>query len=87
MPAPAATSIQTQLKASLLAKGFTKKSYVNGAVVEDPSSLPDALQKLVDAWSNGDAAWFASWQAAQAVAASDTITGAPVIGPPGAALP
>lgn len=65
MPAPAATSIQVQLKIALLAKGFTKKTYVNGAIVEDPTSLPDALQKLVDAWSNGDSAWFALWQASQ----------------------
>jgi hypothetical protein len=65
MPAPAATSIQVQLKIALLAKGFTKKTYVNGAIVEDPTSLPDALQNLVDAWSRGDAAWFAQWQLAQ----------------------
>lgn len=67
MPAPQATLVQTQLKAALLAKGFTKKSYVNGALVEDPTSLPDQLQKLVDAWANGDANWFAIWQAAQPV--------------------
>jgi len=67
MPAPAAFSIQTQLKLALLAKGFTKKTYVNGAIVSDPTSLPDALQKLVDAWGIGDNGWFAIWQASQSV--------------------
>lgn len=67
MPSPQATLIQTQLKASLLAKGFTKKTYVDGALVEDPTSLPDQLQKLVEAIANGDANWFALWQATQTV--------------------
>ncbi len=81
MPAPLATLIQTQLKAALLAKGFTKKSYVNGAVVEDATSLPDQLQKLVEAWSNGDTAWFAVWQLAQQVNIPSTSpAGTPSVG-------
>lgn len=87
MPAPIPTAIQVQLKTAFLAKGFTKKAYVNGAIIEDPTSLPDSLQKLVDALGNGDSAWFAAWQAAQAVTAIDTITSAPVLGAPGTALP
>jgi hypothetical protein len=67
MPAPASVQVQTQLKAALLARGFVKRSYVNGAVVSDPTSLPDSLQRLVDALGNGDSAWFAQWQQAQQV--------------------
>lgn len=74
MPAPIATAIQNQLKIALLAQGFTKKSYVNGAVVEDKTSLPDHLQKLVTAWANGDNAWFSAWQAAQQVLVPVTST-------------
>jgi hypothetical protein len=87
MPAPAAAFIQTQLKAALLAKGFTKKTYVNGAIVSDPTALPDKLQTLVEAWASGDNAFWAVWQASQAVVAVDSITSAPVLGTPPAALP
>ncbi len=81
MPAPAATAIQVQLKIALLAQGFTKKSYVSGAVVEDKTSLPDHLQKLVNALGNGDSAWFQAWQAAQKVLVPVTSTpGSPSAG-------
>ena len=76
MPAPSAVQVQVALKQALLNKGFTKKTYVNGAIVEDPTSLPDALQKLVEAWAMGDANWFAAWQATQVV-------NIPVTSPPG----
>jgi len=67
MPAPFATAIQVQLKTALLNKGFVKKTYVNGAIVPDPTSLPDKLQEFVDALGNGDNAWFTAWQASQTV--------------------
>jgi hypothetical protein len=84
MPAPVAVSIQNQLKQALLDKGFTKKTYVDGAIVSDKTSLPDALQSLVDAWGNGDAKWFADWQTAQKVLIPST---SPVTTPSTGILP
>jgi hypothetical protein len=81
MPAPASATIQATLKQAFLAKGFTKKTYVNGAVVSDPTTLPDALQTLIEAFANGDAAWFATWQGAQSVLIPATSTsGTPSVG-------
>ena len=84
MPAPTAFSIQTQLKRALLAKGFTKNTYVNGYIVSDPNSLPDALQKMVDAWGIGDNGWFDLWQVAQTVLIPST---SPVTTPSTGKLP
>jgi len=87
MPAPTPTAIQNFLTSALLAKGFTKKSYLDGALVVDPTKLPDKLADLVSGLSNGLAQEWAVWQASQAVVAVDTVTGAPVVGTPPAALP
>jgi hypothetical protein len=87
MPAPSPTQIQNFLTTALLAKGFTKKSYVNGALVVDPTKLPDKLADLVSGISNGLSQNWVAWQAAQSVNAVDTITSAPVVGVGPAALP
>ena len=67
MPAPTSVLIQNALKQALLDRGFTKKVYVNGAVVSDPTTLPDGLQTLVEAFASGDNQWFTTWQASQTV--------------------
>jgi alpha-glucuronidase len=87
MPAPSPTQIQTFLTQALLAKGFTKKSYVNGALVVDGSRLPDKLADLISGLSNGLSRNWTAWQASQTVSATDTVTSAPVVGLPGQALP
>jgi len=88
MPAPSPTQIQNFLTTALLAKGFTKKSYVNGALVVDPSKLPDKLAELVSGISNGLSQNWASWQAAQVVTIPVTSSaGSPSTAPPGTGLP
>jgi hypothetical protein len=68
MPSPQAIQIESALKQALLAKGFVKRSYdSNGAITVDPTSLPDALQKLVEGFAGGDNVWFSQWQATQTV--------------------
>ena len=79
MPAPSPTQIQTFLTTGLIAKGFVKKTYVNGVLVVDSTQLPEELAKLVAGLANGMAQNWTAWQSAQAVVASDTITAAPVL--------
>lgn len=67
MPAPTNGSIQAAITQNLLAAGFVKNVYVNGVVTPQPGVLPDALAKLVRAWSSGDSLWFGQWQGLQAV--------------------
>lgn len=87
MPAPTPTQIQNFLTSALLAKGFTKKSYVDGALIVDPTKLPDKLADLVSGISNGLSQEWAVWQAGQSVAAFDSVTGSPVVGIGPTALP
>lgn len=87
MPAPSPTQIQTFLTTALLAKGFTKKTYVDGALIVDPTKLPDKLADLVSGISNGLSQNWKAWQAAQSVNAIDSVTSAPVVGVPPTALP
>ncbi len=61
MPTPSPSQIQTALTQAFLNKGFTKKSYVDGKLIEDPTALPDQLARLVSALANGDSTWFAQW--------------------------
>lgn len=88
MPAPSPTSIQMFLTKALLDKGFTRKSYVDGRLVEDKTKLPDKMAELVSALSNGMANERAAWQAAQTLFIPVTSTpGSPSSAPPGVGLP
>jgi len=76
MPAPAALAIQASLTQALLNKGFYKQTYdPSGALQVDKTALPDALQKLVEAWATGDADWFATWQATQTTLVPGVVSG------------
>lgn len=88
MPAPQVNQIQMALTQAFIAKGFTKKTYVDGKLIEDRTALPDQLANLVAALATGDQAWFAQWQAAQVVQILNTGTpGGPSVAPAGTGLP
>lgn len=67
MPAPSPAQIQTFLTNALIAKGFVKKTYVSGALITDPTQLPEKLAELVSGISNGGAQQWTAWQTAQIV--------------------
>lgn len=67
MPAPTAQSIETFLTQSLLSQGFVKKEFVNGALVSNPTELPDDMKRLVKGLSVGLSQQWVVWQAAQVV--------------------
>lgn len=76
MPAPSAAQIKAFVKNALLKDGFNKKTYVQGSLVSDPTALPEDLDRLAGALSQGVADAWTAWQATQVV----TI---PVTAPPG----
>ncbi len=75
MPAPSAQSIETYLTKALLAKGFNKKSFVNGALVVEPTTLPPELKKLVQGVSAGLNEQWIAWQATQTVTVPGVTSG------------
>lgn len=67
MPAPTKAELKLSVRAAFIAAGPTKfaKRTDQGAVV--PGELPDALEDMIDAFTEGLANRLATWQAAQTV--------------------
>jgi hypothetical protein len=78
MPAPTTTAFKTFLKQNLLAKGFIKRAYVNGVLVETPTELPAHLEKQIDAEANGLHQEWVIWQATQTVSTPGVMSGTSV---------
>jgi hypothetical protein len=89
MPAPQSSVINKALTQALLAKGFYNNSYDSqGNLVQDKTSLPPGLAKLVLGLSTGDGAWFQTWQSQQVVVIPVTSPpGSESAAPPGIGLP
>lgn len=67
MPAPLSSDIERNITASLIQAGYVKQTYKNNTIVNDPSQLPDEMQKLVKAISAGIAFSWIEWQTKQTV--------------------
>jgi len=95
MPAPTQALIYQNLKAALLSKidpttghpMYCFKAVTNGTVVYTPTELMPSMDDIIQSLATAINLTWATWQAAQSVVATDTVTGAPVIGTGPIALP
>jgi hypothetical protein len=78
MPVPASTAMKATIVASLISKGLTKRSYVNGETVDSGQITPD-MEKIVDAIIDGVIEAFTQYHT------TTTVTVAGVTPGPGAA--
>lgn len=86
MPAPIVASIEDALKQQYISSGKFPRNYVETApngtksIKTDTADLPDSLKKQIHIDALALSQTWAQWQAAQVIAGTDIITGAPITG-------